>query len=164
MPLPTAPCPPSCGLVNHQEDLIIPGSMTFYELIVNKARGKSGPLFSFDVHEDIRIVNDASKEKDETHAGKVMGSSSPQQQQHCPLRRWCYQLCRGFRFLCHSLSNLCVCDVMHLFQSAAFSLASLRLGAIIMLNLMASDVCCGRWSSATGTTRTSTFSPRLDGR
>jgi hypothetical protein len=54
-----------------QEDLVIPGSMTFYELIVNKARGKSGPLFSFDVHEDIRIVNDASKEKDETHAGKV---------------------------------------------------------------------------------------------
>lgn len=34
-----------------KEDLIIPNSLTFYELIINKARGKSGPLFHFDVHE-----------------------------------------------------------------------------------------------------------------
>lgn len=34
-----------------KEDLIIPNGLTFYELIVNKARGKSGPLFHFDVHE-----------------------------------------------------------------------------------------------------------------
>ncbi len=38
---------------------------TFYDFIVNKARGKSGPLFSFDVHDDVRLVNDASVEKDE---------------------------------------------------------------------------------------------------
>ena len=35
-------------------DLIMPHSLTFYELIVNKARGKSGPLFQFDVHDDVR--------------------------------------------------------------------------------------------------------------
>jgi protein FAM50 len=45
--------------------------MTFYELIVNKARGKSGPLFDFEVREDVRITNDATKEKKDSHAGKV---------------------------------------------------------------------------------------------
>ena len=55
-----------------KEDLIIPHSLTFHELIVSKARGKSGPLFHFDVHEDIRLVADARKEKDEAHAGKVL--------------------------------------------------------------------------------------------
>lgn len=38
---------------------------SFYDLIVTKARGKSGPLFHFDVHDDIRLVNDARVEKDE---------------------------------------------------------------------------------------------------
>ena len=37
-----------------------------------QARGKSGPLFSFDVHEDVRIQNDASLETDNSHAGKVV--------------------------------------------------------------------------------------------
>lgn len=27
---------------------------SFYDLIVTKARGKSGPLFHFDVHDDVR--------------------------------------------------------------------------------------------------------------
>ncbi len=40
-------------------------------LHVHQARGKSGPLFDFSVHDDIRIVSDASREKNETHAGKV---------------------------------------------------------------------------------------------
>ncbi|XP_066283153.1 protein FAM50A-like isoform X8 [Branchiostoma lanceolatum] len=55
-----------------KEDLIIPHHYTFYDFIVTKARGKSGPLFSFDVHEDVRLVNDATVEKDESHAGKVV--------------------------------------------------------------------------------------------
>lgn len=38
---------------------------------MNKTRGKSGPLFNFDVHDDVRLVSDATKEKDESHAGKV---------------------------------------------------------------------------------------------
>ncbi len=54
-----------------KEDLILPHSVSFYDLIVNKARGKSGPLFNFDVHEDIRLQNDASVEKEEAHAGGV---------------------------------------------------------------------------------------------
>jgi len=55
-----------------KEDLILPHATTFYELIVNKARGKSGPLFNFDVHDDVRMVGDSRVEKDESHAGKVM--------------------------------------------------------------------------------------------
>ena len=41
---------------------------TFYDLIVTKARGKSGPLFHFDVHEDVRLINDARIEKDEVRS------------------------------------------------------------------------------------------------
>lgn len=44
---------------------------SFYDLIVTKARGKSGPLFHFDVHDDIRLVHDTRIEKDESHPGKV---------------------------------------------------------------------------------------------
>lgn len=39
---------------------------------MTKARGKSGPLFHFDVHEDIRMVNDVRIEKDESHPGILM--------------------------------------------------------------------------------------------
>ncbi|XP_048234560.1 protein XAP5 CIRCADIAN TIMEKEEPER isoform X1 [Ricinus communis] len=53
------------NLLYVKEDLIIPHQHSFYELIVNKARGKSGPLFHFDVHEDVRTIADATIEKDE---------------------------------------------------------------------------------------------------
>lgn len=53
------------NLLYVKEDLIIPHHFTFYDFIINKARGKSGPLFNFDVHEDIRFINDATIEKDE---------------------------------------------------------------------------------------------------
>ncbi|CAI0376915.1 unnamed protein product, partial [Linum tenue] len=59
------------NLLYVKEDLIIPHQHSFYELIVNKARGKSGPLFHFDVHEDVCTTADATIEKDESHAGKV---------------------------------------------------------------------------------------------
>lgn len=55
-----------------QEDLILPHHYTFYELIINKARGKSGPLFDFGVKDDIRILHDATMENQDVHAGKVM--------------------------------------------------------------------------------------------
>jgi hypothetical protein len=47
-------------------------------------RGKSGPLFHFDVHEDVRTINDARIEKDESHAGKIVE------------RHWCVCLCMFF--------------------------------------------------------------------
>ncbi|GJD11950.1 Protein FAM50 [Galdieria sulphuraria] len=55
-----------------KEDMIIPHHLSFYDLISMKARGKNGSLFCFDVHEDIRIRNDASVEKDDSHAAKVV--------------------------------------------------------------------------------------------
>ncbi|KAG0201657.1 hypothetical protein BGX28_005574 [Mortierella sp. GBA30] len=72
-----------------KEDLIIPHHYTFYDFIINKARGKSGPLFSFDVHEDIRLTNDANIEKDESHAGKVVERSYYERNKHIfPLSRF----------------------------------------------------------------------------
>lgn len=76
-------------LVYVKEDLIIPHHYSFYDFIVTKARGKSGPLFSFDVHDDIRITNDAKVEKQESHAGKVCLRSWYERNKHIfPASRW----------------------------------------------------------------------------
>ncbi|CAO3627579.1 unnamed protein product [Mucor hiemalis] len=77
------------NLLYIKEDLIIPHHFTFYDFIINKARGKSGPLFSFDVHDDVRLVNDATIEKDESHAGKVVERSWYERNKHIfPASRW----------------------------------------------------------------------------
>jgi protein FAM50 len=62
---------------------------TFYDFIVNKARGKSGPLFNFDVHDDVRMLADATVEKNESHAGKVVTRSYYNRNKHIfPASRW----------------------------------------------------------------------------
>lgn len=72
-----------------KEDLILPHHYTFYDFIVTKARGKSGPLFQFDVHDDIRLTSDASVEKEESHAGKVLLRSWYERNKHIfPASRW----------------------------------------------------------------------------
>ncbi|KAL3873278.1 hypothetical protein ACJMK2_036414 [Sinanodonta woodiana] len=72
-----------------KEDLIIPQHYTFYDFIVTKARGKSGALFNFDVHDDVRIINDAAVEKSESHAGKVCLRSWYERNKHIfPASRW----------------------------------------------------------------------------
>ncbi|KAI0336485.1 XAP5-domain-containing protein [Cubamyces sp. BRFM 1775] len=77
------------NLMYIKEDLIIPHHYTFYDFIVNKARGKSGPLFNFDVHDDVRLLADASVEKDESHAGKVVERSWYNRNKHIfPASRW----------------------------------------------------------------------------
>lgn len=77
------------SLMYIKEDLIIPHHHTFYEFIINKSRGKSGPLFNFDVHEDVRMVSDATVEKDESHAGKVVERSWYNRNKHIfPASRW----------------------------------------------------------------------------
>jgi hypothetical protein len=46
-------------------------------------------LFNFDVHDDIRLLADATKEKDESHAGKVVERSWYQRFKHIfPASRW----------------------------------------------------------------------------
>jgi len=59
------------NLMYIKEDLVIPHHYTFYDFIVNKARGKSGPLFNFDVHDDVRLLADASVEKDEVRESNI---------------------------------------------------------------------------------------------
>ncbi|KAJ3206215.1 hypothetical protein HDU83_007048 [Entophlyctis luteolus] len=94
------------NLIYIKEDLIIPHHYTFYDFIVNKVRGKSGPLFSFDVHDDVRLVNDASVETEEvildvifgvlnnkvrvqSHAGKVVQRGWYEKNKHIfPASRW----------------------------------------------------------------------------
>ncbi|KZT55064.1 XAP5-domain-containing protein [Calocera cornea HHB12733] len=77
------------NLMYVKEDLIIPHHYTFYDFLVNKARGKSGPLFNFDVHDDVRMLADATVEKDESHAGKVVERSWYNRQKHIfPASRW----------------------------------------------------------------------------
>ena len=92
-------CNVTGNLLYVKEDLIIPNQYTFYDLIINKARGKSGPLFHFDVHEDVRLQSDARIEKDESHAGKVVE------------RHWYSRSAHGYnqQCLCASLEALAQC-------------------------------------------------------
>jgi protein FAM50 len=72
-----------------KEDLIIPHNYSFYELVETKARGKSGPLFYWDVHEDVRFTSDASVEKEESHAAKVVERRFYDANKHIfPMSRW----------------------------------------------------------------------------
>ena len=72
-----------------KEDIILPHHYTFYDLIVAKARGKSGPLFLFNCREDIRLQNDATIEKEESHAGKVILRNWYERNKHIfPASRW----------------------------------------------------------------------------
>lgn len=72
-----------------KEDLILPHHYTFYDFIVTKARGKSGPLFQFGVHDDVRFIQDASVEKEDSHAGKVLLRSWYERNKHIfPASRW----------------------------------------------------------------------------
>jgi hypothetical protein len=46
-------------------------------------------LFNFDVHDDVRLLADATLEKDESHAGKVVERSWYQRNKHIfPASRW----------------------------------------------------------------------------
>ena len=80
----------SDALLYVKEDLILPHDLSFYDLIVTKARGKSGPLFHFGVKEDIRIgAVDSRVEKDESHPGKVVERSWYERNKHIfPASRW----------------------------------------------------------------------------
>lgn len=50
---------------------------------------KSGPLFDFDVVEDVRLVSDARKEKEDTHAAKVIQRRWYERNRHIfPASRW----------------------------------------------------------------------------
>lgn len=77
------------NLMYIKEDLIIPQQYSFYDLISRKARGKSGPLFHFDVHDDVRVTLDSRVEKDESHPGKIVERRWYERNKHIfPASRW----------------------------------------------------------------------------
>ncbi|QOY43329.1 XAP5 protein [Cryptosporidium parvum] len=79
----------SASLMYIKEDVILPHTITFHELIKTKARGKSGPLFHFNVFDDIREKSDVSKETTESHAGKVVKRQWYEKNKHVfPAYRW----------------------------------------------------------------------------
>lgn len=53
-----------------KEDYIIPHHICFHDLIRKRAKGKSGPLFDFGVHEDVRMHSDHRIQNSESHAGR----------------------------------------------------------------------------------------------
>lgn len=72
-----------------KEDLIIPHHYSFYELIETKARGKSGPLFVWDVQNDIRVKHDATLETEESHPAKIVERRWYESNKHIfPMDRW----------------------------------------------------------------------------
>ena len=79
------------ALLYVKEDLILPQDLTFYDLIATKARGKSGPLFHFDVHDDVRLgAIDSRIEKDESHPGKIVERRWYERNKHIfPASKWC---------------------------------------------------------------------------
>jgi|TARA_B100001142_G_scaffold329026_2_gene390855 protein FAM50 len=77
------------GLMYIKEDLILPHTATFYDFIVNKVRGKSGPLFHFGVHDDVRLKGGANIEKEDSHAGKIIHRTWYDKNKHIfPASRW----------------------------------------------------------------------------
>ncbi|CDJ66973.1 XAP5 protein, putative, partial [Eimeria necatrix] len=63
--------------------------ITFFELIKSKARGKSGPLFHFGAFDDVRVFSDIRKEKEDSHAGKVVDKKWFERNKHIfPASRW----------------------------------------------------------------------------
>lgn len=60
------------NLMYVKEDVILPHNVTFYDLIVNRAQGRSGPLFLFDLQEKAATTFDPRLKSQDSHAGKVV--------------------------------------------------------------------------------------------
>uniref|UniRef100_A0A8D2GKE6 FAM50A/XAP5 C-terminal domain-containing protein n=1 Tax=Urocitellus parryii TaxID=9999 RepID=A0A8D2GKE6_UROPR len=56
--------------------------LIFCDFIITKVRGKNWPLFNFDLHDDGRLLIDATVEKYESHAGKVVLRSWYEKNKH----------------------------------------------------------------------------------
>ncbi|PSC73288.1 XAP5 CIRCADIAN TIMEKEEPER [Micractinium conductrix] len=77
------------NLMYVKEDIILPHTITFYDLIINKAQGKSGPLFQFDLHEHAAAQFDPRIKSQDSHAGKVVDRHWYNKNKHIyPASRW----------------------------------------------------------------------------
>lgn len=80
---------PADQLMFVKEDLIVPHHLSFYDLIENRVRGKTGPLFSFDVRDNLCIAVDTKMERDDSHAAKIVERHWYEQNKHIyPASRW----------------------------------------------------------------------------
>ncbi|EGD77535.1 hypothetical protein PTSG_08633 [Salpingoeca rosetta] len=71
-----------------KEDTIVPQHYTFYDLIVTKARARTGPLFDEKAIVDVHVRSDATIEK-ETHIGKVCTRNWYEKHKHIfPASSW----------------------------------------------------------------------------
>ncbi|SBT36330.1 XAP-5 DNA binding protein, putative [Plasmodium ovale wallikeri] len=61
-----------------KEDIILPNYLTFYELIKNKAQGKTGPLFAFDAVENLSGITDIRREKTDVRISRTTCVDSQQ--------------------------------------------------------------------------------------
>eukprot|EP01029_Cantina_marsupialis_P027822 TRINITY_DN774044_c0_g1_i1.p1 TRINITY_DN774044_c0_g1~~TRINITY_DN774044_c0_g1_i1.p1 ORF type:complete len:321 (-),score=112.13 TRINITY_DN774044_c0_g1_i1:198-1160(-) len=55
-----------------KEDLIVPHQFSFYELILSKARGKTGPLFEFEPNNVIRSEKDKTNINHKSHVVRIV--------------------------------------------------------------------------------------------
>ena len=72
-----------------KEDVILPHHYTFHHFIVNQVQGKSGPLYEFEVKDDVRLVNDVNVATKHAHAGKVVEKVWYERNKHIfPASKW----------------------------------------------------------------------------
>ncbi|KAK2080377.1 hypothetical protein QBZ16_000230 [Prototheca wickerhamii] len=77
------------GLMYVKEDIILPHTVTFYDLIRNKVQGKSGPLFQFALAEHAVAAFDPRLKSQDSHAGKVVDRHWYSKNKHIfPASRW----------------------------------------------------------------------------
>jgi protein FAM50 len=77
------------SLMYVKEDMILPSTVTFYELIVKKAQGRSGPLFQFDLQETAVTKFDPRVKSQDSHAGKVVERHWYSRNKHIfPYNKW----------------------------------------------------------------------------
>jgi protein FAM50 len=77
------------NLMYVKEDIVLPHTVSFYDLIVNRAMGKSGPLFQFDLQEHAATVFDPRVKSQDSHAGKVVERHWYNRNRHIfPYSRW----------------------------------------------------------------------------
>ena len=66
----------------------MPSHFSFHDLIVAKARGKSGPMFDFSAREDVRLVGDVRTESDAVHPGRSACARGTSATSTWPASRW----------------------------------------------------------------------------
>jgi len=79
----------SDSLMFVKEDVIIPHFYSFYDFIVTKAMGKTGPLYEFDAAGVLNIGSNVTESKQESHPAKIVLRSWYEKAKHIyPASRW----------------------------------------------------------------------------